>query len=248
MPDAVSLERLADSIRKIYSTDPRKGGNLVERHIEAELQGFSMEEKLALLEELRSGFAGRQPSSPGTGQGTLEDEVLSNLFSLLLGHKVSKPDLSSADLLEKLAASLNTVFDSLNELVGVISSTFMGERAELQTIRHIIGSSIRGAGESESLESHLLQIKEAFLLVNRAFKTAAKNEVEKLLAEIDPQRLSSEAEKGIKFGFMRKAELFEIYQGKYERCKKWLESGRFTEEFSREFEKVCQQLYKKKGE
>jgi hypothetical protein len=247
-PESLSLEKLADSIRAIYASDPAKGEERIEKSLEAELERFSIKERIVLLDQLRRKFEGSPSVGTQGAPGNLEGEVLTNLFSLLLGHKVTKPDLSSSDLLEKLSASLNTIFDSLNELVGVITATFTGEQAELQTIRHIIGSDIQGMGETQSLEAHLFQIKEAFLLVNRAFKIAAKSEVAKILAELDPQHLESEAEKGMKFGFMRKAELYEIYQGKFERCMKWLESERFDEEFSREFEKVCQTLYKKKGE
>lgn len=247
MSEKVSVEEMENSIRMIYKADPNKGDVLVQMHLDTALHGFSPEERIAFLKVLRSRF---EPIDIPSGQGVeekLEDEVFSSLFSLLLGRRVSKPDLSSIDLLQKLASSLNTIFDNLNELVGVIRGTFMGQHAELETIRQIIGSDLKGTGESQSLESYLHQIKEAFLFVNQAFKMSVKSEVGKILAGLDPQQLESEAEKGIKFGFMRKAELFDVYQAKFEQCWKWFESDRFTEDFSREFEKACQKMYKEKG-
>ncbi len=49
--------------------------------------------------------------------------------------------------------------------------------------------------------------------------------------------------RGLKFSALREAAFFETYEEKFRTCKKWLESGRFTEEFLREFEKNCQELY-----
>lgn len=244
MSDEALLQKLADAVRMIYRSGPTNSEDLIEKHLDAELGEIPMEEKLVLLKKLRVQF--ESPGSVPESRRDLEDEVLSNLFSLLLGRRVAQTDLLSTELLEKLAESLNTIFDSLNELVGVIRSTFMGGGEELQTIRQIIGSGLGGERESMSLRSYLDQIKDAFLLVNRAFRITARNEVGKILVEMDPERLADETERGIKFGFMRKAELFEIYQRKFEQARKWQASERITEEFSREFEKVCQELYKER--
>jgi hypothetical protein len=45
---------------------------------------------------------------------------------------------------------------------------------------------------------------------------------------------------------MKKAEFFEAYREKFEKIKKWYESERFEEDFSREFERSCERLHLEK--
>ena len=58
------------------------------------------------------------PEDPGS-------DFLDRLVPLLLGRDVSR-DLSTPELLSRLAHSLNTVFTMLNELIGLIDSTLGG--------------------------------------------------------------------------------------------------------------------------
>jgi hypothetical protein len=67
-----------------------------------------------------------------------------------------------------------------------------------------------------------------------------------MLAELDPERIDAEAGKGFKFGALRKADLFDLYREKFVSCKAWVDSGRFGEEFLREFEKTCEKSYKRR--
>jgi hypothetical protein len=46
---------------------------------------------------------------------------------------------------------------------------------------------------------------------------------------------------------MKKAEMFDIYEQRYGKIQKWFSSGRFMEDFLREFEKNCQTKFGKKG-
>jgi hypothetical protein len=177
----------------------------------------------------------------------METATLTDLFSLILGQRITGTDLGSEDLVQRLAGSLNRIFDHLNDLVGIINATFGNEASTLETIRHIIGSDLRGERSSGSLTSYIGQIKEAFLVANQASKAAATQEVTKILTELDPDRLAGDAEKGLRFGFMRKGELFEIYREKFRQVKRWFEAGDFVEDFSREFEKACQRLHSEKG-
>jgi hypothetical protein len=45
---------------------------------------------------------------------------------------------------------------------------------------------------------------------------------------------------------MKKAEMFDIYEQRYGKIQKWFSSGRFMEDFLREFEKNCQTRFGKK--
>lgn len=241
-----SLEGLANEIRIIYRSDPLHSGPLVETYLEQKWKGISPLERQTLLERLSHQF--RESCSepyPALSPGTLgpASEEFSHLVSLLLGKSVSAADLSSRDLLKKLAHALNTIFDSLNQIIGLISTTLMGRKAEFETIRQIIGSELEGEGGHDSLQSYLDQIREAFLVAHQALKEAAGKKVNDILLELDPSRLESARGGGLKFGPLRKAELFEKYKERFAQFKSWFESGRFTEELLREFEKTCQRLY-----
>ena len=64
------------------------------------------------------------------------------------------------------------------------------------------------------------------------------------MSEIDPEQISADTGTGLKIGPLRKAELFETITEKHHVVRKWLESGRCTEELLREFEKNCQKFSK----
>ena len=53
---------------------------------------------------------------------------------------------------------------------------------------------------------------------------------------------------GLAFGRKRQADAFEVYSAKYTNLKHWLDSGRFKDEFLREFERICQQQFSLKEE
>jgi hypothetical protein len=236
----ISPAILADEVRGIYKPDDAGSASLIEAYLEERLRGFSPDERLALLENLVAQFD--KGALGKSGGRNLEEEVLSRLFSLLLGRKVSQADLSSAELLERLALSLNTIFDTLNQLVSVINATLLGERIGEETIRHVIGFHLEGESQSQSLESYIGQITKAFLITQQAFKETAHAKVSEILLELDPDRIAQAGGGGFKFGPLRKAEFFEIYEEKFRTFKKWFESGRFMEEFLREFEKNSQKL------
>lgn len=236
----ISPAILADEVRRIYNPDDTGSASLIEAYLEERLRGFSPDERLVLLENLVAQFPKGAPGK--SGGRNLKEEVLSRLFSLLLGRKVSQADLSSAELLERLALSLNTIFDTLNELVSVINATLLGEQIGEETIRHVIGFHLEGESQSQSLESYIGQIRKAFLITQQAFKEAAHAKVSEILLELDPDRIAQAGGGGFKFGPLRKAEFFEIYEEKFRAFNKWFESGRFMEEFLREFEKNSQRL------
>ena len=104
-----------------------------------------------------------------------------------------------------------------------------------------------GEGEGRSLEAYLDQISNAFLTAQQSFKEAAYAKVKQVLAVLDPEQLASELGKGLKFGPMKKAEMFDIYEERYEKIQKWFSSGPFMEDFLREFEKNCQTKFGKQG-
>ncbi len=240
-----SLEAMVRDIRELYASNPLEAEESIEAYLSGRLEGLSTEEKCTLIGEIATQFKTLEavPAAP-TEQ---ESHALSDLLALLLGQRISRLDLSSPEISRKLAASLNTLFDSLNDLVAVMRATLLGEDPDLQTIRHIISADLKAEQETKSLDTHLRQIKTAFLVAGEASRTAAKNETARILRELDPDAIVSEAEKGSRFGFMRKAEHFEIYRERFDRIKKWADSERCLEDFTREFERACRQLFDAKG-
>lgn len=232
--------QLAGEIRQIYQSDISRAESLIETHLEKKLTGLTPESRLEMLKKLRDEFD-EAPADPSESTGTGED-VLSKVSSLLLGRDISRTDLSSSEVLERLAESLNTVFDTLNQLIGVIKSTLFAESTGEETIRILIGSQVEGGSRTKSLESYLGQIQQAFLTTQQAFKNAAHARVTEILDELDPEKILAAGGSGLKFGPLRKAECFESYESKFRSCKKWFESGRFMEAFLREFENNCKKL------
>ncbi len=237
MSKDVSLENLAQEIRQIYSMDARLAEERIAVYLREQLRSLAATEKIGILERLTAKFDASVPGS--TDRAYPQDEVLARLFSLVLGDRVTKADLSSADLLQRLAESLNTIFDALNRLVAVIDSTLMGTDRGDETIRQVIGVHLEGQDQTQPLESYLGQINKAFLVAQQASKNAAHQLVGKILRELDPEKISQETGSGLKFGPLRKAELYDVYVQEMKKCRQWYESGRFMQDLQREFEKNC---------
>ncbi|MBC2695342.1 MAG: hypothetical protein HF982_08730 [Desulfobacteraceae bacterium] len=242
MNNQISIEQLSNEIKRIYKSDRLHAETLIETYLEEKLKKFSDSKKLTLLERLADEF--NAAISNRYRDSSIDKEVLARLFSLMLGRRISQADLSSTELLQKLAESLNTIFDALNQVVGVINTAFLGKSIGDETIRQVIGFYLEG-GESHarSLSSYLGQIEKAFLIAHQAFKEAAHTEIGEILNELDPEQIKTAGSGGFKFGPFQKAELFEVYEKKFYTCKKWFDSGRFMEKFLREFEKNSQKLF-----
>jgi hypothetical protein len=238
------IEKWADEIRAIYRSDPSDAETSIERYVDEIFERLPTSQKRAVLDELRHQF--KSPGSGTTSLSNREEEPFVHLCSLLLGEKISVEDLHSEALVGRLAASLNRVFDTLNQIVNGIHGALLGEKGEIETIRQIIGADLQRGFEGDSLQTYLDQIQEAFRVAHEAFQQAARTKVGEILSELDPRSIAAQAEGGLKFGPLRKAELFGIYQEKYETCKGSFESGRLMNDLLREFEKICQKIYKTK--
>ena len=241
----ISVETLADEIRAMYRSDRSGAESSIEAHLQERLQEYSPIERRSVVQQLAQEF---EEDSTGSRQGlAFGQNEFPRFFSLLLGCNVSAADLSSAEVMERLARSLNTVFDSLNKTIAVINSNLLGRKGELETIRHIIGSDLEAAGGGQSLQIYIDQIQDAFMIAHRGFQQATHAEVEKILTALDPARLAAAEEGFFKFGPFRKAAHFEIYREKYQTVREWFDSGRFKEDLLRDFENICEKEYTRKG-
>lgn len=237
MADALSNDKLAHEIRQIYGSSPKEAASAIETFLTKRLAALSDNEKKSLLTSLASQFES-QPSDTTPEAGT-EEAVFNGIFSLLLGREVSNENLSAPEIMKRLSESLNTIFGTLNRLVQNINATLLGGTPSEQTIRHVIGSRLEDQEAQVSLEEYLGRIDKAFFISHQAFKQAAHTLVLKMLREMAPEKIAAEAGQGLKFGLLKKAECFGIYETKFSTLKKWFESGRFMEDLLREFENNC---------
>jgi len=237
MAYSISMASLANDIKNLYHSKPLKSEALIEQYLEENFKGMA-DPKEVVLEKLIEQFKKAGPDSVYVSR---KDE-LSPFLDKLLGGRISESPLSSSECLEKLAQSFNTIFNTLNRIIGVIHTTLLGEEVELKTIRTRMGDYLQGEGELSSIQVYLDRIQKAFLIAHKAFQQAAHTKVKEILIELDPDRLET-SRGGFKIGPFRKAELFENYRDKFSKCKGWFNSNKFTEELLKEFEKTCQRLY-----
>jgi hypothetical protein len=111
----------------------------------------------------------------------------------------------------------------------------------------MIGFHIEGNDHTRSLEGYLGQINKAFLTALQAFKQAADKKMKEVLAALEPDQIAASARGGSIFGRLSKTEHFELYTERFSALKKWVESGRYTDELLREFENNCQQIFLQEG-
>lgn len=230
----------ADDIRALYNQNPRDGSRHIEAFLDAQLGAYPTAERNRAIGELIKKFETERIVDNG-----MDNPDMMRLFGLLLGRKVEQDDLSSGELLHRLAESLNTIFDALNQLISVINMSFSGTGGSGdQTIRQFIGFHLGGDDQTKSLQEYLGQINQAFLTTHEAFKKAAEVKMGRVLKSLDPAAVASERGSGLKIGPLRKAEDYDILKEKIERIQRWFDSGRFMEDFIREFEKHCQTFNK----
>jgi len=237
MADALSNDKLAHEIRQIYGSNPTQAESAIETFLTKRMAALSDNEKKSFLISFAANF--QTPAIEKTPEIGTEEAVFTGIFSLLLGRPVSNENLSTPEMMERLSESLNTIFGALNRLVQNINTTLLGGDPDEQTIRHVIGSRLEGQEPQVSLETYLGRIDKAFFVSHQAFKQAAHTLVLKMLREMDPEKIAAEAGQGLKFGPLKKAEYFGIYETKFSTLKKWFESGRFMEDLLREFESNC---------
>lgn len=237
MADRVNqIDGLAQELRLIAprTADPDRELTVF---LESELSSLSAEERLPILESLAERFSS---SSPKVTEKKVVPDEASRLMMSFLGRDFVAEGLGQEEIFEKFASSLNTLFDSLNRITAVIQETLTGEQPELATIRKIIGSSIDGEENSVSINEYLQRIQKSFLIAHRSFQDASESLAAEILRELDPENLAKAQPAGLKFGALRKAELFDMLDQKFTMMKRWHASGQYRERLLREFEKRCQ--------
>ena len=238
------LDQLTGEIRGIYQADPVNAAELVEERLSEELADHSQLQRDEILAALIDLFGHNIP--PRSVSAELPAAGFNKLLTMLLGKEILKMELSSEEIIEQLAAALNTVFDSVNKLIGGINATLMGSTSGEETIRVVISASMDKEEGLKSLEKFLDQIGEFFAIALEAYKESARIKIGEILQELNPEEIARECDSSLKFGPLRKAHLYDCFQDKYQTLQNWQSSGLLLEAFLKEFEKNCQHLYLKR--
>lgn len=238
--------KIKAEIAQLYRSDPATAPEAIESYLQSSCEGLSLEEKVALIDQIVQELQAVARPAPPAPLEPLDTQSLAKLVPLLLGKDISEIDCTTEELIERLADSLNTVFDMLNELILGINSTFMGQVSGTETIRLVIRSNVDDSAESISLHNYLAQIKEAFSIMHDAFKEAATVKIKEVLTELDPDEIEKSLNGGLKIGPFQKAEMFKVYAEKHRTLENWLKTGLISEALLREFEKNCQKIYANK--
>jgi len=233
---------LAIRVRDMFASSPWEARGRIESFLLEELEDLDPLARLEMAKGIRASLAaeplGSAPRLPE------ESGVLGTLMSLLLGDRVPDQDMNSQEFLEQLGHSLNTLFDTLNELVQTVEHNLKGRQDESATIRTVIASEVSGKGSARPLHEHLDQIREAFLVAHKSFQESSAEVMREVLRALSPEKLESKAGGGLRFGALKKAELFDLYKAQYENIVMWFETGRYRDHLLREFEKSCQRFLK----
>ncbi len=233
-------ENLAARVREIFQSSPDQPRGRIESFLAQELGDLDSQSRLEVVKAVRLKLASPRPAPESSAVG--DQDVLSRLMSLLLGSRISDESLSSPDVLAQLGKSLNVLFDTLNELIQTVEENLKGRPDTSATIRTVIASEVSGAETSRPLHEHLNQIKEAFLVAHKSFLESGSGVMREVLDALSPEKLETKVGGGLKFGALRKAQLFELYKAQYENIVMWFETGRFRDYLVREFEKNCERF------
>lgn len=237
----ISLEQLTSEIRDTYLADEANGAAGVEARLRETFVACSTAERAEILEELIEEF--RQHSSADTVVSGLPLAEYNNLLTMLLGKEILKKNLPPEEMIRQLAGAVNTVFDSVNTVVGGINAILMGNVESEETIRVVIRSSMDADEGIGALKRFLDQTGEFFAIALKAYKESAQVKIGEILDELNPEKLEVEHGGKMKFGPLHKAHLYDCYLEKYKTLQNWHRSGLLLEAFMKEFEKNCQNLY-----
>src|SRR5512136_2787279 len=122
----VSMAELAGEVAAAYRNEPGSAEAAIERLLAQRLRGLPAPERIGAVQRLTGEFSG-SPSQPGpAGGGDAQAVDVSRLVTLLLGAGAPRSGMTTEEVLNRLAESMNTLFSSLNRVVTVINTTLAG--------------------------------------------------------------------------------------------------------------------------
>ncbi len=238
-------ESLRRRIVDLYESHRDQPESVLEAYLEGALGDLSWPDRVAALERLIEDLSRDVGRAAAPSDTSADQEVIRALYRLILGKELPT-HLKDPITWDNLSGALNQVFDALNEVIVLMRRVLFGETQELETIRSVMGSAVH-ARDQRPLFEYVAQIKKGFLMAHEAFVEACESMASKIVENLDPEALARQTEGSLKFGPLRKADLFDRYEKEHAKILKWIESGRCREDFLREFEKACRKKFQSRG-
>ncbi|MBS3780682.1 MAG: hypothetical protein KGY41_09825 [Desulfovermiculus sp.] len=242
-PNPISQEKLLS----LYRSDPEWAESHIESYLRQALGHLPADEQIKTLRDLGKDFAAHPAQDGDHHQVPPHSDPLRHIMQLLLGRHSDEVDINSPEALQLLSQAMITLFDTLNDLIQTMHIHLHDQTSPTATIRTVIASQLQDEKQAMPLNEYLNQIKEAFLIAHTSFQESSAVLIHKILDTLSPENFESRQKSGLRFGALKKSEMFDQYKQEYETLKDWLESGRFREDLVREFEKTCHSHYKNKG-
>lgn len=239
MNSSLPLDRLTGRLAEIHGRHPDTAMASIDAFLKQELADQDHPAQLAILDELIR--AAESGSALSDNAIRIDHRLLRQVCLKLLGKDLSTDTRDPAQMLNRLSDSINTVFDSLNQLINVINTTLSGQQERDETIRQVIGYHLEEDGRAAPLETHIGQITKAFIVSHQAFQQTILAKTMQIIDELRPETIKNECGAG-KFAPWRKSAGFDCYEKKFNRFIQWVESGGFMESTLREFERRCRDI------
>ena len=242
----ISPKILREKLLQMYRADPERAEANIEAYLQNRLAHLSSGEKIQALKDLCQDFPSSLVQKKDQEKMPSSSDPLGHISRLLLGRHSHEIDLSSPESLQLLSQALNTLLETLNDLIQTMHIHLHEHTSPTATIRTVIASQIQEGEQPQSLSAYLNQIKEAFLIAHISFEQSCMTQVQKILQTLSPDSIETKHKSGLRFGALKKADLFDQYKHEHEVLRTWFDSGRCREDLLREFEKTCHTHYANK--
>ncbi|MCW5201743.1 MAG: hypothetical protein QTN59_09980 [Candidatus Electrothrix communis] len=234
---------LVNGVKAVYARESARHADVqasVEAYLLREFRHLDQRRRQEAIEDLVTHFAEQHVDARPVSREADKDFL--RFCSFVLGYQIENDELATEELQQRLSEALTSIFETVNRLIRTVNMTLIDDGQTQETIRFFIGEQLDSGSGTVSLEEHLDQIRTAFVTSHRAFKRAVQMTVEKILTELDPETLAKNADTGLKFGPLRKAEVFEQYSRTFGEFRQWFDSGRCMEDFLRSFEQQYSEI------
>ena len=224
----MNLTKIVSDILALYNVEGEGKRDAIESYMHSHFD--RSDQGVKVLKELISIF-----ESAGKCDSHEQDDGEQDIFKLLLGREISHSGFSNQEMMDRLAACLDTIFSSLNEIIAAINNplTEVGDA----TIRFVIGEHLIEGNDLNQLKDQIFKIKNAYLATQDSFRSASHSITKRLLDELNPAVIMDNVQSRLKLECFKKADGFKEFEMRYAKCLKWFESGRFNQDLLNAFEK-----------
>ncbi len=226
-----------EAIIAIFRASPTEAGVKIEEYLQSVLPE---DEKHAVLTNLLATFS---VSEEVGGTETLAEN---DLFAIFLGADKANTTLAPDIANQRLIASMQTIIQTLGELVDGLNVSMAVDSTTTKTIHEVLAASVESTTGDSELVDYLDQIKLAYASMYEGFKLTTSSQIKKLLVELSPQKLAEGTQSKLNVGPFKKAQLYDIYCEKHQNLSSYIDRSIFMETLLHKFESESQQVFLKK--